>query len=115
LNSVRAFGWSCLARLNDSGYIKCRITTAAVAPRINLTFRRDDDSERTVAGRASRRPRDDPATRSYLDAFAKLEAGDPDAIAAFAAHLGKLPKYRLAKFHLKRLLNGAKGTRIAMD
>ena len=29
-----------------------------------------------------------PATKSYLDAFAKLEAGDPGAIAAFAAHVG---------------------------
>jgi adenylate cyclase len=57
----------------------------------------------------------DPATRSYLDAFAKLEAGDPDAIAAFAAHVGKLPKDQLASFHLKRLLNGATGTRIAME
>ena len=58
---------------------------------------------------------DDPATKSYLDAFAKLEARDPDAIAAFAAHLGKLPKDQLASFHLKRLLNGATGTRITMD
>jgi adenylate cyclase len=57
----------------------------------------------------------DTANKSYQDAFAKLEAGDPDAIAAFAAHLGKLPKDQLASFHLKRLLNGAKGTRIAMD
>jgi adenylate cyclase len=57
----------------------------------------------------------DPATKSYLDAFAKLEASDPDAIAAFAAHVGKSPKDRLASFHLKRLLNGATGTRITMD
>ena len=57
----------------------------------------------------------DPATKSYLDAFAKLEASDPDAIATFAAHVGKLPKDRLASFHLKRLLNGATGTRITMD
>ena len=32
---------------------------------------------------------DDPATKSYLEAFAKLEAGDPGAMAAFAAHVGK--------------------------
>ena len=57
----------------------------------------------------------DPATKSYLDAFAKLEAGDPDALAAFAAHVGKLPKDLLASLHLKRLLNGTTGTRIAMD
>src|SRR5271170_355287 len=29
---------------------------------------------------------EDPATKSYLDAFAKLEASDPGAMAAFAAH-----------------------------
>jgi adenylate cyclase len=58
---------------------------------------------------------DAPATASYLDAFAKLEANDPSALAAFAAHVGKHPDDQLASFHLKRLLNGATGTRIAMD
>ena len=53
-----------------------------------------------------------PATRSYLEAFAKLEAGDPGAMAAFAAHVGKHADDQLASFHLKRLLNGAIGTRI---
>jgi adenylate cyclase len=55
------------------------------------------------------------ATKSYLEAFAKLEAGDPGAIAAFAAHIGKVADDQLASFHLKRLLNGATGTRITMD
>jgi adenylate cyclase len=54
-------------------------------------------------------------TKSYLDAFAGLEAGDPATTAAFAAHLGKQPDDPLASFHLKRLLNGGKGTRISMD
>jgi len=58
---------------------------------------------------------DDPSTKSYLEAFAKLEAGDRGAIAAFAAHVGKYADDQLASFHLKRLLNGATGTRIAMD
>ena len=58
---------------------------------------------------------DNPVTMSYLNAFAKLEAGDPDAIAAFAAHVGKHPKDQLASFHLKRLLNGATGVRIEME
>jgi adenylate cyclase len=58
---------------------------------------------------------DSPANRAYLDAFAKLEANDAGAIAAFAAHVGKEPQDQLASFHLKRLLNGAKGTRIAME
>jgi adenylate cyclase len=56
-----------------------------------------------------------PATASYLDAFAKLETGDPSAMAAFAAHVGKQPDDQLASFHLKRLLNGQTGTRIAME
>jgi adenylate cyclase len=58
---------------------------------------------------------DDPATKSYLDAFAKLKARDPGALAAFAAHVGARPKDQLASFHLKRLLNGDSGVQIAMD
>ena len=55
------------------------------------------------------------ATQSYLEAFAKMEAGDPTAMAAFAAHVGIQADDQLASFHLKRLLNGATGTQIAMD
>ncbi len=58
---------------------------------------------------------EDPATTSYLDAFGKLEATAPGATAAFAAHVGKHSDDQLASFHLKRLLNGATGTRIAME
>ena len=57
----------------------------------------------------------DPATKSYLDAYALLAGEDAGAVAGFAAHVGKQPEDRLAAFHLKRLLNGAKGSRIAMD
>src|SRR5277367_4179895 len=57
----------------------------------------------------------DAATESYLDAFAKLEATDPGAIVAFASHVGKYPHDQLASFHLKRVLNGAAGVRIAME
>jgi adenylate cyclase len=57
----------------------------------------------------------DPATLSYLQAFAKLEAGDPGTMAAFAAHVGRHADDQLASFHLKRLLNGATGTQIALD
>jgi adenylate cyclase len=56
-----------------------------------------------------------PATQLYLDAFAKLEAGDADAMAAFASHVGKQPQDQLASFHLKRLLNGSTGVKIVMD
>jgi adenylate cyclase len=55
-----------------------------------------------------------PATKSYLEAYAKLAAGDPGAIAALAAHVGKHSDDMLASFHLKRLLNGASGTTIDM-
>jgi len=55
------------------------------------------------------------AMNSYREAFAKLQANDPSALAAFAAHVGKNPDDQLASFHLKRLLNGAAGTRIVMD
>ncbi len=57
----------------------------------------------------------DSDTTTYLEAFAKLEAGDPGAMAAFAAHVGKHADDQLASFHLKRLLNGATGARIVMD
>jgi len=55
------------------------------------------------------------ATKSYLEAFSLLEKNDPGAIAAFAAHVGKYREDQLAAFHLRRLLNGATGSRIAMD
>jgi adenylate cyclase len=58
---------------------------------------------------------EDAATKSYLAAFATLEAGDPGAMAAFAAHVGKHAADQLASLHLKRLLNGATSTRIVMD
>jgi adenylate cyclase len=55
------------------------------------------------------------ATKSYMEAFAKLENNDPGVTSAFAAHLGKYSDDVLATFHLKRLLNGATGTSIRMD
>ncbi len=58
---------------------------------------------------------DNPATQAYLDAFAKLEAGDPMAMPAFAALLGLHAEDHLIGFHLRRLLNGASGVRIALD
>jgi adenylate cyclase len=55
------------------------------------------------------------ATASYLKAFALLESADVGALSAFAAHVGSHPDDRLASFHLRRLLNGAKGSQLAMD
>jgi adenylate cyclase len=56
----------------------------------------------------------DPATALYLDAFAKLEARDPGAMQAFAALVGLRSDDCLASFHLRRLLNGATGSRIEL-
>jgi adenylate cyclase len=44
-----------------------------------------------------------------------LEAADPCAMAAFAAHVGNYPTDRLASFHLKRLLSGTCGAKIVLD
>jgi class 3 adenylate cyclase len=56
-----------------------------------------------------------PATALYSEAFAKLEAGDPLAMPAFAALVGLHADDALAGFHLRRLLNGAKGVRLQLD
>ena len=53
-----------------------------------------------------------PETDAYALAFAKLEANDPAAVAAFAALVGARPEDPLAQYHLRRLLNGASGVRL---
>ncbi len=58
---------------------------------------------------------DAPATTQYAHAFAKLESGDATAMPAFAALVGMHADDPLAGFHLKRLLNGAKGARMQLD
>ena len=55
------------------------------------------------------------ATSQYSEAFAKLEAGDAAAMPAFAALVGAHADDALAGFHLKRLLNGAKGVRMQLE
>ena len=57
----------------------------------------------------------DPTTAQYAEAFAKLEAGDAAAMPAFAALVGTHANDALASFHLKRLLNGAKGVRMQLE
>jgi class 3 adenylate cyclase len=56
-----------------------------------------------------------PALTKYCDAFAKLEAGDATAMPAFAALVGLHADDPLAGFHLRRLLNGAKGIRMQLE
>ncbi len=55
------------------------------------------------------------AVTAYAQAFAKLEAGDPTAMPAFAALVGTNADDCLASFHLRRLLNGSQGSRIALE
>ncbi|MCK1722142.1 adenylate/guanylate cyclase domain-containing protein [Bradyrhizobium sp. 141] len=56
-----------------------------------------------------------PETALYSEAFAKMEAGDAAAMPAFAALVGMHADDSLAGFHLKRLLNGAKGVRMQLE
>jgi adenylate cyclase len=56
-----------------------------------------------------------PSTTRYSDAFVRLSADDPAVMPAFAALVGEHPSDALAGFHLRRLLNGKKGTRIELD
>ena len=67
---------------------------------------------RAVGGRRRLRR---PATAQYSEAFAKLEAGDAAAMPAFAALVGLHADDALAGFHLRRLLNGAKGVRMQLE
>ena len=61
----------------------------------------------------SRERAESPATAAYKEAFRKLEANDPSAGQAFAALVGQYAEDPLATFHLKRVLAGETGIRIA--
>jgi adenylate cyclase len=56
-----------------------------------------------------------PLVTQYAEAFAKLEAGDAAAMPAFAALVGMHAEDPLAGYHLRRLLNGAKGVRMQLE
>jgi adenylate cyclase len=56
-----------------------------------------------------------PSTAQYAEAFAKLEAGNAAAMPAFAALVGTHADDPLAGYHLRRLLNGAKGVLIRLE
>lgn len=55
-----------------------------------------------------------PATAGYVEAFAKLEAGDQGARQAFAALVGQYDEDPLTMFHLGRLLAGETGAEIEL-
>lgn len=54
------------------------------------------------------------AINAYLEAFAKLEAGDPSSKQAFAAVVGEYGDDPLATFHLTRILAGETGINITL-
>lgn len=60
-------------------------------------------------------PADERDFHGYAAAYERLSAGDPGAMGAFAAEVGKRPDDPLSSFHLRRLLNGEAGTTIHLD
>ncbi len=52
--------------------------------------------------------------KSYLEAFEKLQEGDPGCLRAFASYVGNYDTDPLANFHLQRLLAGQISTRISL-
>jgi len=58
---------------------------------------------------------ENPATAQYTEAFSRLAAGDATAMPAFAALVGSHADDALAGYHLRRLLNGAKGVVIRLE
>jgi adenylate cyclase len=101
-------------RICVSGDLASRIANFQGRPVGDLILRGKSGAMRAFEPLTPKQHRD-AATVSYRKAFALLEAADAGALSAFAAHVGSHPNDLLASFHLKRLLNGAKGTQLAMD
>lgn len=55
------------------------------------------------------------AFASYVVCYEKMAGNDSRAIPALASHLGAFADDVLARFHLRRLLNGQRGARIIVD
>ena len=102
-----------------------RICVSASAAATGRRFPRPAGRRPRAAGAGARRCalsspcRPSSMTTRRRRAISRRSAGwrpaTPSALGAFAAQVGKRPDDQLASFHLKRLLNGATGTRIAMD
>ncbi|MCK1453545.1 response regulator [Bradyrhizobium sp. 35] len=113
------------ARLEAANkYLGTRICVSAAAAKAAGNFQGRPVGEIMLRGRSEPlsafEPLQDvafraPSTAQYVEAFTKLEAGDATAMPAFAALVGLHADDTLAGFHLKRLLNGAKGARIQFE
>ncbi|WP_441234696.1 adenylate/guanylate cyclase domain-containing protein [Bradyrhizobium sp. 930_D9_N1_4] len=101
-----------------------RICVSASVARAAENFQGRPVGELMLRGRSEPLPAFEPLTQAkfeapemalYSEAFAKMEAGDVAAMPAFAALVGMHADDPLAGFHLKRLLNGAKGIRMQLE
>jgi adenylate cyclase len=99
-------------RLCVSGEVVTRVADFAGRPIGDLVFR-----GRSEVLRCMEPLHDDAAAAAlsaYREAFAKIETGSPDALAAFAALVSTGPSDPLVQYHLRRLVNGGSGTRIEL-
>ncbi|MCK1288609.1 response regulator [Bradyrhizobium sp. 44] len=113
------------ARLEAANkFLGTRICVSAAAAEATKNFERRPVGDLVLRGRSeplrayeplTTSAFDAPPTRTYAEAFARLEAGDVSAMPAFAALVGQHAGDALAGFHLRRLLNGAKGVRMQME
>ena len=113
------------ARLEAANkFLGTRICVSATVASANENFRGRPVGDLMLRGRSEPLRAYEPleaeafagaATAQYSEAFAKLEAGDAAAMPAFAALVGSHADDALAGFHLRRLLNGAKGVRMQLE
>jgi adenylate cyclase len=113
------------ARLEAANkYLGTRICVSAAAADASGGFRGRPVGDLMLRGRSeplrafeplSAEAAERSTTKDYAAAFARLEAGDAAAMPAFAAIVGGDAGDALASYHLKRLLNGAKGIRIQVE
>ncbi len=101
-------------RICVSADVAFRVTNFRGRPIGDLVLRGRSEPLRTFEA-LSTDDYDEAAINSYLRAFSMLERNDPGAMGAFAAQLSTRADDPLASFHLKRLLNGDKGTLIQIQ
>lgn len=113
------------ARLETANkYLGTRVCVSAAVAEATIAFQGRPVGDLMLRGRSeplrafeplSEVTFQNPANSQYCQAFAKLEAGDGGAMAAFAALVGSHAGDALAGYHLRRLLNGGKSVRLQLD